>query len=323
MQIKSHQNCKIWLSILVITAMVAVEELLGDKEVIFPEMAALTIGAWIADKQPWNVSKPRILAVMTISSLIGWSISSLLEIPLFFKLIIGLVLCIILLLVSQTTMLPLMSATILPILIGAKSIVYPLSVIILTVLIVLLQLLLEKYGFRSQSTYIKIKYHWPIEFSRWLLIITVFALTALIVLPLDLPFIIAPPLIVAFCEFSYFDSLVRKSPMVLWLLIAACTVIGTSVRYILCLHFGLPLYAAAFLITVIVLYSMSLLKKLFPPAGALAILPLIIDEKALLWYPLEVMTGAALLITISMLYGIISKKILHNIKQEANDEILL
>lgn len=31
--------------------MVGVSELMGEKEIIFPEMAALTIGMWIVDKK--------------------------------------------------------------------------------------------------------------------------------------------------------------------------------------------------------------------------------------------------------------------------------
>lgn len=33
-------------------AMVIIAEISGEKEIIFPEICALTIGAWISEKQP-------------------------------------------------------------------------------------------------------------------------------------------------------------------------------------------------------------------------------------------------------------------------------
>lgn len=38
-------------ALLMILLMVGVSELMGEKEIIFPEMAALTIGMWIVDKK--------------------------------------------------------------------------------------------------------------------------------------------------------------------------------------------------------------------------------------------------------------------------------
>ena len=44
-------------ALLMILLMVGVSELMGEKEIIFPEMAALTIGMWIVDKKVWTVSR--------------------------------------------------------------------------------------------------------------------------------------------------------------------------------------------------------------------------------------------------------------------------
>lgn len=54
-----------------ILLMVAVAELSGEKEIIFPEMAALTIGMWIVDKQVWRVSRARMVALMTAGAVAG------------------------------------------------------------------------------------------------------------------------------------------------------------------------------------------------------------------------------------------------------------
>ena len=44
--------------------MVGVSELMGEKEIIFPEMAALTIGMWIVDKKVWTVSRLKLVLLM-------------------------------------------------------------------------------------------------------------------------------------------------------------------------------------------------------------------------------------------------------------------
>lgn len=51
--------------------MVGVSELMGEKEIIFPEMAALTIGMWIVDKKVWTVSRLKLVLLMSIRAIVG------------------------------------------------------------------------------------------------------------------------------------------------------------------------------------------------------------------------------------------------------------
>ena len=51
--------------------MVGVSELMGEKEIIFPEMAALTIGMWIVDKKVWTVSRLKLVLLMSIGAIVG------------------------------------------------------------------------------------------------------------------------------------------------------------------------------------------------------------------------------------------------------------
>ena len=46
------------MTIALVAAMVGVAELLGEKEIIFPEITALAIGAWIAPQQVWRTNRP-------------------------------------------------------------------------------------------------------------------------------------------------------------------------------------------------------------------------------------------------------------------------
>ena len=38
----------------VVAAMTAAAELLGEREIVFPEIAALAAGMWVVDKQVWR-----------------------------------------------------------------------------------------------------------------------------------------------------------------------------------------------------------------------------------------------------------------------------
>ena len=51
--------------------MVGVSELLGEKEIIFPEITALTVGAIAAPKHSWKVSRARMILLIAVCSVIG------------------------------------------------------------------------------------------------------------------------------------------------------------------------------------------------------------------------------------------------------------
>ena len=58
--------------ILMAFVMVFIAELSGEKEIIFPEICALTIGAWISEKQPWMTNKRRIFFLLILKVLLLW-----------------------------------------------------------------------------------------------------------------------------------------------------------------------------------------------------------------------------------------------------------
>ncbi len=65
--------------------MVCVAEFSGEKEIIFPEICALTIGAWISEQQPWKTNKRRIFLLMSIAALFGVLTVRYINIPLIFQ----------------------------------------------------------------------------------------------------------------------------------------------------------------------------------------------------------------------------------------------
>ena len=51
--------------------MVFVAEISHETEIIFPEICALIIGAWVSEQQPWATNKRRIFILMSLAALFG------------------------------------------------------------------------------------------------------------------------------------------------------------------------------------------------------------------------------------------------------------
>ena len=58
-------------ALLMILLMIGAAELLMEREIIFPEMAALTIGMWIVDKRVWQVSRASMVVLMILGAVAG------------------------------------------------------------------------------------------------------------------------------------------------------------------------------------------------------------------------------------------------------------
>ena len=304
MTLNKKMNIKIWLSVGLVTLMFFLAEILGEKEMIFPETAALVIGAWVSPKHVWRTNREKMLLFMSIAAGVGYYISAYIEdAPMYLKIVVGMLVCMALVLISQTTMLPLISACILPILTEVDNIIYPISVIILTTAVISVQILLEKKKLKKVYKYKPIFYDVVLEIKRWVFIIIVMAVMTGFALWLDLKFIIAPPLIVAFCEFTYKKSSVRKIPVPILILLSLSAFLGAFTRLLLCTALHLPLTVAVIGVITLVLYAMKMIKVYFPPVGAIAILPFIISEEELYFYPVEVMLGGIVFIVLAMVFG--------------------
>ena len=151
--------------------------------------------------------------------------------------------------------------------------------------------------------YKPIFYDVGLEIKRWVFIIIVMAVMTGLALWLDLKFIIAPPLIVAFCEFTYKKSSVRKIPVPILIMLSLSAFLGAFTRLLLCTALHLPLTVAVIGVITLVLYAMKMIKVYFPPVGAIALLPFIISEDELYFYPVEVMLGGIVFIVLAMVFG--------------------
>ena len=281
--------------------MVLIAELTGEKEIIFPEIAALVIGAWIAEKQPWTVNKRRIFLLMTISAFAGVCIVRYLHFPLIAEVVLSFVIIGAALTFAGTTLLPVISACILPVYMGVTSWVYPISVSVMAFLIILFQWIMEKNGLRRKNVYKKPESDYKMECAKWVKLGAVLFLILLLPFKSNYLFITAPPLIVAFAEMSNIKCPARKHPFKIYSILVLAAFSGTALKEVLNMYLHMPLVLCAILACIILFMTFERLNVLFPPAGAILLLPLLLDGWDLKWYPLEVTIGAAVFIAAAML----------------------
>lgn len=280
-------------AVFVVTLMVMLSELLGEKEVLFPETAAIALGALTAERMPWRITPVRMMVLMSAGGFAGFLLSAYVGIPLYPKIIAAFVFCCIVLYFSGSTMLPMISAAVLPVLTDAESILYPLSVIILTSMILLIQYVFDKTGIRKADSCNCVRAEAKPFFLHWCYLLAVLMITAAVAVASGRIYIIAPPLIVAFAELSEKESPVRKSPVQVFLCVSACALTGAVSRLLLCNVCGMPLTAGAFAAAALSVSLLLFFGKPFPPAAALSILPFILPPQELAAYPFEVMAGMA------------------------------
>ena len=287
-----------FFSLALAVGMVTASELLHDKEIIFPEITAITIGTLASPKQSWNTSELRLLLTITAAAVIGVGLVVFIPIALVFKIPLAILCAITCVTISGTEFLPAISACVLPVLLGTRSPVYIGSVVVMTSLILLAQLLLEKLGIRDKSTFTPVK---PDRQLLMLRIRQIIAASLICLMPIMINeiFFIAPPLIVAFFEMSKPKSKLMEHSYKAALLIAIGAAAGVLSRLVLTEKLGLPLAVSAMTATAAILIAVSRTKMYFPPCGAIATLPFIIPEGALLKFPFEITAGTLVCIAVA------------------------
>ena len=288
-------------AVLLVTAMTAAAELSGEKEILFPEIAAIAAGAFAAPKFAWNVSFPRMLLMLSAGAVLG-TLTVLLPAPYAVQVCLAFLAASVMLLVSRTTFAPMISAVVLPVMLQTKSPVYPVSAVILSAAVIAVRLLLQACGVLQKP-----EYHPEPKPSqraaadlivRWLLgsLVIVFAILT------KHNLICAPPLLVAFTEFWKPGSAGQKKPFAVSIMIAFCAVLGAGMRE-LALFFGVYQFPAAGIAMTLVLLLMRRTGLYIPPAAALAVLAFLIPERAVLLYPVLVFAGALFMTGIASLHG--------------------
>lgn len=302
------KSVPIVMSVLLVGLMVFASTVLGEREIIFPEIAAIAVGAMISPKMTWNVSKPRIFICIVICAVCGMLIVRFLPLPVWSQMIVGYVIAQAVLIVSKTSFAPMISAMVLPIMLQTTAPIYIVSAVILTAFILLCRIILEKAKIAEPSRYEK-----PVQIDKSdimrLLIRSLLASTVITAgILTGWGFIAAPPLLVAFTELSGVKCPERKRLLAIPAIITLGAVIGTGFRYLFTIMMGLPLWLSAMAAILAVILLMRGVKMYIPPAGAIAILAMLIPESTIMLFPLEILIGICVLTILARIFHLIVPK---------------
>lgn len=77
------------LTLVLVGSMTFVAEILGEGEIIFPEITALAIGYMVAQKQSWKVNDSRMIALIAICAVVGVLIVRYIKVGLYLEILIA------------------------------------------------------------------------------------------------------------------------------------------------------------------------------------------------------------------------------------------
>lgn len=277
--------------ILIAVSMVWLAELSGEKEIIFPEICALTIGAWISEQQPWAVDKLRIFLLMSAAAFFGVFIVRYCPLPLILQVCICFTFSGFILTVCRTNFVPIISACILPVYLKTTSLVYPIAVILMALIIIFIQWIMEKNHFRPVNKFTPCIFDLKKQIIKWSKLLFVFGLMALIPFKTHQIYFLAPPLIVMFTELSNPNSPARRKPAYTAGLMTFSAFIGSFFR-LFNVYLNMPLALSTALSCIVLFTVLNKIKINFPPSGAVLLIPMILQKELLFQFPLEVFIGS-------------------------------
>lgn len=282
--------------VIFLMAMTAAAELFGQHEIIFPEAGALCIGLWLMPKAVWNIRSWQIPIFLTAASIVGLVINLIVPACFEIRFLLAFVVVIVLLRLVRCNMYPIVSAAMLPVLIGTTSWVYPLSVFAISIILLAGRI---QFSQKERNDY------YP--FSPVQMLALTIALCVPLIITLNstlstLHFLMVPPLVVTMIEFANRKSGFRERPFTIWLLIIAAAVISTGIEFVLHRTLGIFM-AVGTLLTAILMLLLFHRYKPFAPAMAIALVPMILPDTSLLWFPLLATIGSGWFIFMGMIMG--------------------
>lgn len=289
-------------TLLLVGLMVGIAELLNEKEIIFPEITALAVGYMVAQKRSWKVNGKRMLLLITTCATVGVLIVRYSGLTLFPQMIIAFSFAQILFMFSGTTFAPFVSAIVLPVMMQTKSFIYPISAVILTIFVIGFHKLFLKMKIREDEEYIPVMLNSKDDIIDTALRIVCVAIVGFVAIYFNFKFVIAPPLLVAFTEFSRPRNKVRNKPIKTVLVISGCALVGSFSRYLFTIKLDLPLTVSALIATLIMLLILTYTKMYMPPVGAITILSMIIPQSSVITYPLQIFVGSVVIILLSRVF---------------------
>jgi len=298
-----------FIAVALVGLMFFVSDYLKIIDVVFPEVAALSVVLLVIDKGVWKANYLQIFLLFAIYSCLGVVVVKFSPFSTITNFIISAFFALLGFQLTRTNIYPAFSAMLLAILLGVHSWIYPISVILMISLILGLQTLMVKWGLRAElnskelSSRRKSGARWII--SRWIVI----SLCAFLAIHYDLKFLILPPIIVSYLEVSTTKSDLKSYPFNLIILMAAGSVLGMFSKMALVDALGFPPYIAFPLCLSVLFLFFEYVRRSFAPAAALVLIPYII-EGDLTFYPIYVVVGSIIFILIGEIQSKYSKSLL-------------
>ena len=251
-----------------IMAMAFAAELFGQHEIIFPEAGALCVGLWLMPKAVWNVRVWQVPVYLTAAALIGLAVNMFVPACFEIRFTLAFIAIFVLLRLVRCNMYPLVSASMLPVLIDTTSWVYPVSVLVLSLLIAVGRKWLPQVERNEYQPYSALKI--------LLLVVALCVPLAVVYCAKFSPmnYLVVPPLVVTMIEFANRRSGFRERPRTIW----------------------------GQIVVAVMLMSFRWFKP-FAPTMAIVIVPTLLPDSALLWFPLAAAMGGGWFIVYGMLLG--------------------
>ncbi len=287
----------------ILIGMITISEMTGEREIIFPEVAALAIGYMISPKRLWAVSPERMLLYLTVCAIAGVMIVRFVPGPLWLQMSIAFAAGQVLYTFGGTSLAPFISAICLPVLLRTSTWIYPVSACLLSAAVILGRFLCIKANVRNREDFSPVNK--PEHWTQYIFILLRIVLGTIIIyaaIRSGFNLVAAPPLLVAYTEFSRVrkwnvnpdgDGRSFKGSIRIVLVFTGIAAISALARFGISDRAGLPLTVSAVVIVFMIIVFAHLSKIFIPPVYAIAILALLIPEEAVMFYPLQICIGVS------------------------------
>ncbi len=295
-------------AIILVITMFVVADITAQKEIIFPEIAALALGAWVMEKSPWPGADIHYWLSPTLAALTGIILMRFFPYSPFFMVLAAFCFVVLQLKLARSAVLPSISAAILPIITRSDSWWYPLSVGVLTGALALGRVALNRRDPGGATSAVNAAGSgnagaWSSrELIHWGKLLAGVTLITFVAIGFGFTFMLAPPLIVAFVELSKPGGVLRDKAGKAFVILGLAAVSGVSWLYLIHTVLGLPVWVSTCLSAPTVFLLYHAMRFPFPPAVAIALLPTILPEEVLMVYPLQVIAGSAGFIALTKVF---------------------
>lgn len=296
--------------------MIFLSMIFGEREIIFPELAAVSTGLLIIDKRVWAVNRLSTFVLLTLMAIFGTIISLYSPLSTWLNMSIGVLVTLISLRIAHSNFYPIISAVVLPIMMHEGGLLYILVTICGGVLIILAREFEFATNLRQADSPQKptdYNKNWFVAFGPRTIIIG-FIIYAFF--KIGLCYGMLPPLIVAFVELSFNKSGMRKGAFVVLLLLLSAIILGSVAVYTSYKLNIMPIYISICLAEICLFCIFELANRKFAPASATILVPALIAPDNIIQFACNASIGAITFVLSALL--IAKAEQLLNIKARYN-----